>query len=90
MQQAHKSQRVEIRWVAVCKPYLRSIALEVEVKNMVVVVGIVSEQGAAFGVSHKLSQGFGMSEKLVMASFLDYRVYYIAKHGRNGLVGFDV
>ena len=55
MQQTYKSQRVEIRRMQFMQIEVWRIATKVEVKDVIVIVGIVSEQSTSVSIGHKLA-----------------------------------
>ena len=55
MQQTYKSQRVEIRRMQIMQIKVWRVATKIEVKYVIVVIGIVSEQSTSVGISHKLA-----------------------------------
>ena len=90
MQQTHESQRVEILRVRMMQIKVGRITTQIEVKYVIVVVGIMSKQSATLGISHKLTQRLLVRQQFMVLAFLNNRIHNVAKHGRNLLVGFDI
>ena len=90
MQQTHKAQRVEIVGMRLLETVFGRITAQVMVENMPVVVGVVSEQTASFGVLHELRERLAVREQRMQYALLDYRVHYVAEHGRYLAIGLHV
>ena len=55
MQQTYKSQRVEIRRMQFMQIEVWRITAQIKVKDVIVIVGIVSEQSTSVSIGHKLA-----------------------------------
>ena len=79
-QQTDEPQRVEADGLPLRPVDFRQIALHIALHDMVVIIGIMSQQHTAEGKVEKHLQSLSMTMKLLMLALLDDRVDDVAKH----------
>ena len=59
-------------------------------EDMIVIIGVMSEQHATVSILHKLSESISVREQRVMLALLDDRIGNVTEHQRYGTVSLNV
>ena len=89
LEQPNDFERIEVCGMGGVQVYRGAIALQIESENVVIKIGIVSQQHAAAHILHKALQGLCNRQTGVALQFGHNGVGNVAKHGRNGAFCLD-
>ena len=89
-QQTDEPQRVEADGLPLRPVDLRQVAVHIALHDVVVVIGIMSQQRTAVGKVEKHPQSLSMTMELLMLALLDDRIDDVAKHRRYLAIRLDI
>ena len=89
LEQTNDFERIEVCGMSGMQVYRGAIALQIKSENVVIEVGIVSQQHAIAHILHKILQGLGCGQTGIALQFGNNGVGNIAQHGGNGALCLD-
>ena len=88
LQQPNEFERIQIARTLLFQRYGGQIALQIEIQNMIIVVGIVSQQHAVAHIIHEHLQSFSMTMQHMSLHFSNQWIFNLSQLLRNVTVGF--
>ena len=89
LEQPNDFERIEVCGMGGVQVYRGAIALQIESENVVIKIGIVSQQHAVAHILHKALQGLCGRQTGIALQFGHNGVGNVSKHGRNGAFCLD-